>query len=236
MNASIITSLMSGNISQEYILYMAAGLLAFLISLPVHESAHAYVASKLGDNTAKSLGRITLNPIKHFDLFGALSIIFVGVGWAKPVPINPYNFKNPKAGMAISSAAGPVSNLLLALIFMILYKILTAFYFISGGSEVIFFIIQILLYMVVINISLAIFNLIPVPPFDGSRIVNLFLPEHIYFKIMQYENILMIAVFVIVWSGALDAPLGFLNDVVYTFLDKITFFVDMIVSGIVSVS
>ena len=150
--------------------------------------------------------------------------------------INPYNFKNPKAGMAISSAAGPVSNLLLALIFMILYKILTAFYFISGGSEVIFFIVQILLYMVVINISLAIFNLIPVPPFDGSRIVNLFLPEHIYFKIMQYENILMIAVFVIVWSGALDAPLGFLNDVVYTFLDKITFFVDMIVSGIVSVS
>ena len=135
---------------------------AVLISLSVHESAHGYVANKLGDPTAKNLGRITLNPMKHFDLLGFLSMVIFRVGWANPVPINARNFKNPRRDMAISAAAGPLSNLCLAFIFAILLKILNVAYgFITFTSETAFFVMYLLEIMllsgVVLNINLMIF-------------------------------------------------------------------------------
>lgn len=203
-----------------------AGAICLMIALPFHECAHGYVAYRLGDPTAKNMGRLTLNPLKHIDIMGAISMVFLGIGWAKPVQINPNNFKNPKAGMAISSAAGPLSNLLLAYIFTVLYKAVYVFANAASGSlnTVFTFILMLLSSLITVNITLTVFNLIPIPPFDGSRIINYFLPEHLYFKIMEYENYIMIAVFILVFSGALSKPLYYLDNLVLQLLDKLTFF------------
>ncbi len=199
---------------------------AVLISLSVHESAHGYVANKLGDPTAKNLGRITLNPMKHFDLLGFLSMIIFRVGWANPVPINARNFKNPRRDMAISAAAGPLSNLCLAFIFAILLKILNVAYgFITFTSETAFFVMYLLEIMllsgVVLNINLMIFNLIPIPPFDGSRILYVFLPTELYFKVMRYERYIMIAFILLFATGALSGPLSFLTNLLTNLIFRI---------------
>ncbi|MBQ3161685.1 MAG: site-2 protease family protein [Oscillospiraceae bacterium] len=175
-----------------------------LIAFPIHECAHALVAKWLGDDTAEKQGRITLNPLKHLDLFGTVLMLFAGFGWAKPVPINPNNFKKRKLGMALSSLAGPVSNLILAYIAMILSKILL---YTETSEELSIILINAML----INVGLAVFNLIPVPPLDGSRILLLILPEKLYFKVMKYENIIFIILFAIIWFGLLDTPLAYLQ-------------------------
>ncbi len=175
-----------------------------LIAFPIHECAHALVAKWLGDDTAEKQGRITLNPIKHLDLWGTILMLFAGFGWAKPVPINPNNFKKRKLGMALSSLAGPVSNLILAYISMILSKILL---YTETSEEL----ATICITAMFINIGLAVFNLIPVPPLDGSRILLLILPEKLYFKVMKYENIIFIILFAVIYLGLLDEPLSFLQ-------------------------
>ncbi len=212
--------------------------IALLISIPVHESAHAYASWKLGDPTAKNYGRMTLNPAKHFDPIGALCMIVVGFGWAKPVPVSPYNgFKNPKKGMAISAAAGPVSNILLAFIFMLLYKVF--FYTIHvplllsptfEPSVMINFVTTLFSTIINVNIVLAVFNMIPVPPLDGSRIAMLFLPAKTYFKIMQYEKYIMIALFAALFTGILDRPIYFFTSSVWDLLLFLTSFIDMLFS------
>lgn len=190
--------------------------LVLVTALPVHECAHAWVASKLGDNTARNQGRITLNPMKHLDLFGSIAMLFVGFGWAKPVQINPRNFKNPKVGMAISSLAGPVSNIILAYILLIVLRVLNFVGFTKGldFSNL----MQIFQIMVLLNIGLAIFNLLPIPPLDGSRIATLFLPQQTYFKIMQYEQYIFIGLIVLMYSGVLTGPILFLQGVLYNSL------------------
>ena len=190
-----------------------------LLALSVHETAHGYVAYKLGDPTAHSLGRLTLNPAKHIDPIGFICMVIFHIGWAKPVPINTRYFKNPKRGMALSAAAGPVSNLLLALIFALLLRleILLVDTFmqeelvnlalatngatiaVSGAAKFLSVLAYMLFIGVILNTSLAIFNLIPVPPFDGSRIAHVFLPAKWYFAIMKYEQIIMIAILVMFW-------------------------------------
>ncbi len=175
-----------------------------LIAFPIHECAHALVAKWLGDDTAEKQGRITLNPLKHLDLFGTILMLFAGFGWAKPVPINPNNFKKRKLGMALSSLAGPVSNLILAYIAIILSKILL---YTETSEELSIICINAML----INVGLAVFNLIPVPPLDGSRILLLILPEKLYFKVMKYENVIFIILFAVIWLGLLDTPLAFLQ-------------------------
>lgn len=207
--------------------------IVLLTAFPVHESAHALTAHWLGDDTAKNQGRITMNPFKHISLFGALFMLFVGFGAAKPVEINPNNFKKPKLGMAVSSLAGPMSNLLLAYISMIFYRI-----FINieaqAGTELTninyFF-----AYAAILNIGLAVFNLLPIPPLDGSRILTLFLPEKSYFGIMKYEKYIMgglfavifLAMYIPAFANVIYAPLDFLQTKVTNGLYFICGWVDL---------
>lgn len=167
--------------------------LVVLIALTVHEYAHGYAAYKLGDGTARAFGRLSLNPIKHLDPVGALCLLIFHFGWAKPVPINPRNFKNPKRDFAISALAGPLINIILAFISAFLY--LLAIRGLSGvalgegfTSRLAYNLILFIGLFHSINLGLGIFNLIPIPPLDGSRILTAILPPKIYFGIMKYER------------------------------------------------
>lgn len=202
--------------------------IVLLTAIPVHEAAHAYVADRMGDPTGKYMGRLTLNPAAHFDLIGSLAMILTGIGWAKPVPVNPRNFRDPKKGMAISAAAGPVSNLIVAGVSLAVAKILMYVSFAMGANTVISTLFTIFRTMCYINISLAIFNLIPIPPFDGSRIFNYFMPDKFYFKVMEYEQYIMIGLLLLLFTGILDLPLGLINGVVFGVLDKLTYFIDVL--------
>ena len=173
--------------------YYILSALAVLIILTVHEYSHGYAAHKLGDNTAEKLGRLSLNPIKHLDPAGAICMILFHFGWAKPVPINPRNFRNPKRDFAITALAGPLSNIILAFLSSFLYLLFQALlrgvtfqssFIYSLASNGLLFI-----YLFhIINVGIGIFNLIPIPPLDGSRILNVVLPPRIYFGIMRYEQ------------------------------------------------
>jgi len=174
--------------------YYLLSALAVLIILAIHEYAHAYAAYKLGDETARNFGRLTLNPIKHLDPIGTICMIFLHVGWAKPVPINTRNFKNPRKDFAITAIAGPISNLALAFISALLYLSVFALvrdvrfetanfgYHLANNT---------LLFLMVfhsINIGFAIFNLLPIPPLDGSRLLGIVLPPKAYHFILQHEQ------------------------------------------------
>lgn len=157
-----------------------------MLSFTFHELSHGFVAYKLGDNTAKNAGRLTLNPIKHIDVIGLLLIIVAGFGWAKPVPINMNNFKKPKQGMAISAFAGPASNILLAVIFLFVMGLVSAQLAQMGNAGIYF--LKLLYTTAYINCVLAVFNIIPIPPLDGSKVLFSLLPETQYYKLMQYER------------------------------------------------
>ncbi len=191
------------------------------LSLSVHEFAHGYAAHRLGDDTAKSMGRLNLTPSSHLDPIGALCLFLFGFGWAKPVPINPGNFKagKRKSGMVITSIAGPISNLLLAFIALLIMRIIEAFFFASSQfSSMIFSVLLILLSVLMeMNIGLAIFNLLPVPPLDGSKILNAVLPARLYFKIMQYEQYGFIILILLLNLPVFSNLLGFLSNAVYVF-------------------
>lgn len=207
---------------------MVVRAIVLLTTIPVHEAAHAYVSDKLGDPTAKYSGRLTLNPTAHLDLLGSFAMIFAGIGWAKPVPINPRNFKEPKKGMAISALAGPASNLIMATLSLMIAKILSYTMQLVGYGGILGTLFTVFSIMCTINISLAIFNLIPIPPFDGSRIFNYFLPDKFYFKIMEYEQYVFVILLVVIYLGVLDGPLSFVSGLVFMLLDKLTFFIDII--------
>lgn len=201
-----------------FIQLMARVFIVFCI-MPIHEYAHALIASKLGDDTARLSGRLTLNPFAHVDPIGAIMILLVGFGYAKPVPVNPRNFKNPKKGMALTALAGPVSNLILALIFLIpAYGIEV---FIYDNNPMMQAIVVFLSSAASLNVGLAVFNLIPVPPLDGSRIFNVIIPSKYYFKIMQYERYIVLAIFALLFFGVLDIPLNYISNLLMKALIKI---------------
>ena len=177
----------------ENLVQIVLSALAVLLILTIHEYSHAYAAYKLGDNTAKNLGRLSLNPLKHLDPFGALCMILFHFGWAKPVPINARNFKNPKRDFAITALAGPLSNMVFAFISAFFILLIRSQY--SAVVEKNAFFTQLILnlytFLVLfhqINIGIGLFNLIPIPPLDGSRILNVILPPKYYFGIMKYER------------------------------------------------
>lgn len=186
--------------------------------LPIHELSHGLVAYWLGDDTAKLKGRLTLNPLAHLNPLGTIMLLLVGVGYAEPVPVNARNFKNPKGGMALTALAGPMSNLLMGWVSIWLFYICNAYISNSAfGSAVTFF----FLYAAQINVMLAVFNLLPIPPLDGSKILAGLLPSKAYFKYMQYERYVMIALFVLLLTGALNGVISFLTSILIRFISII---------------
>ena len=182
--------------------------LAVLIGLCCHEWGHAYVAYRCGAPTAKEMGRLTLNPLRHLDPMGALLMFLAGFGWAKPVPVDPRYFKKPKQGMAITSLAGPFSNFVLAYLAAIGANVLAAVMTVRGETAGVFLAFQFCYLLVLLNIGLGVFNLIPFPPLDGSKVVAMFLPDRLYIRWMQLERYGMIILMAILWFGWFD---GFLD-------------------------
>lgn len=213
----MLFSILRGASGIEIAILFLARLFVVFCTLPVHEYAHAFVADKLGDKTARLSGRLTLNPMAHIDILGAIMILFVGFGYARPVPVNPRNFKNPKKGMALTALAGPFSNILMAVVFMFLSNVLSLF----GSSLIVQAFFVFFSFAASINIGLAVFNLIPIPPLDGSRVLELLIPDKYYYKFAQYERYIVIIIFGLIVFGVLDAPLAFLQNHLYSALNYI---------------
>lgn len=178
------------------------------LCLPVHELAHGLVAHWCGDDTAKWYGRLTLNPFKHLDVWGTAMILTVGFGYAKPVPVNSRNFRNYRRDMILVALAGPLSNFLMAAVAMFLYLLVA--YKVAPGqmTEMLMMLLSIVIN---VNITLMVFNLLPIPPLDGSRLWSSFLPGRWAYTLEQYSRYITIGLLVLSFSGALDMPLFYLR-------------------------
>ena len=186
-----------------------------LICITLHELSHGLVACRLGDPTAKNAGRLTLNPIRHLDPIGLLMLMVFHMGYAKPVPVNMYRFKNPKRGMAITALAGPLSNLVIAVVFLFLYGF--AYAPLNGGTVGRYF-LQMIKLTGTISIGYAVFNMLPIPPLDGSKVLLSVLSDEGYLKLMRYERYGAILLFALLWAGVLGRPLSAAINAVYSLL------------------
>lgn len=200
----LLSLLLSGGDFLSILATLLLTLPIMMLALSVHETAHGFVAWRCGDNTAYNLGRLTLNPIRHLDPAGFVCLLIFGFGWAKPVPINTRNFRNPKRGMALSALAGPVANLLLGLVCTLLYGVcwgaVSYFSYTQGVSNFLYTLLSLLTealwYGAYINFVYMVFNMIPIPPFDGSRVALAFLPAKTYFGLMRYERQIMFGILI----------------------------------------
>lgn len=215
-------SLMRGNGDFfTIVIHLCAILMVIFLVLPFHEWAHAWVASLLGDTNIKYRGRLSLNPMSHIDYMGALCLLLFGFGWAKPVPVDPRNFKNPKSGMAIVALAGPLANVVAAfaggIVFQALINLTVGFVETTVGWYILLF----LQYYIGLNCSLAVFNLLPIPPLDGSKILFAFLPDRLVYKFYQYQHIFSIVLIALLFVGILEIPLDFLQHWLMCFINYI---------------
>lgn len=181
-----------------------------LIALTGHEFAHGWVSTKLGDPTPKMQGRLTFNPLAHLDLVGTILMILTGFGWAKPVSVNPRYYKDTKKGMALTAAAGPLANLIMAFIALLIYAILFAVNMkfglgIGGAVGTVGYIARI---FAVRNLCFMVFNIIPIPPLDGAKVMGMFLPDGAYYKMLQYERYSMILIMVLSLTGVFSSIIG----------------------------
>lgn len=176
-----------------------------LICITLHELSHGFVAYKLGDDTAKRAGRLSLNPLRHLDPMGMLMMVIFRFGWAKPVPVNMYRFKDPKHGMAVTALAGPVSNILISLVFLFLYG---ALYLPLQRSGVGLYVLEMLQVTAYLSLSFAVFNFLPIPPLDGSKVLFSVVSDEAYRKLMRYERYGSIALLLLVSTGILGRPLS----------------------------
>ncbi len=219
---SLLRSLAAGASLQDVLPGILFTIVVVLISLSMHEMSHAYAAYKMGDPTARNAGRLTMNPAKHLDPFGTISMMLFGFGWAKPVPVNSRYFRKPRKGIMVTSVAGPLSNLILSFVALLIFALMGSFlpipYSIGAGStfldKVLYFTLLFFWYLHSLNLSLAIFNLLPIPPLDGSKILFMLLPPKAYFFVARYERYISLALMILLFTGFLSTPLSFICDVI----------------------
>ncbi len=196
---------------------------AILIAIVLHEWAHGYMAYRLGDQSAKLDGRLSLNPLKHIDPMGFIFLLVFNFGWAKPVGVNPHYFKNPKLGMALTALAGPLMNFLIS--FLSIFITVFVLLHVGVRNEVSQYVMQVLYYLSIISIGLGLFNLLPIPPLDGSKILFALLPEKMYFHYMKYERYGFILLFILLFTGLLNNGLSQILIDVHQFLESIVFMI-----------
>lgn len=207
------------------IIIVGIRLMIIFTIMPIHEFAHAYAAKKMGDNTALMFGRLTLNPLAHIDPIGAILLLLCGFGWAKPVPINPLHFKKYNKGIAITAFAGPLSNLICAAIGLFVSKILVCVFAVTY-SEALYFIIFALEQFISINLALAVFNLLPIPPLDGSKIIDCFLPYKVKSFIAKNQTYITYGFWIIIILGVLQRPMSMLISLVWDLMNLLFFWVE----------
>ncbi len=192
----------------ELLKYSIYSFITVIISLTIHEVSHGLASLALGDDTAKRMGRLTLNPLKHLDPIGAILLFFFHFGWAKPVPINPNYYKNYRLGTVITGIAGPFSNIIMAFISAVVYMLISYI----GAERV--FVYEFLQVFMILNIGLAVFNLIPISPLDGSKILFAFLPERIYRRLLRYERfgfpVLIVLMSLGAFNGITDGAINYI--------------------------
>lgn len=194
---------------------------ASLLCITFHETCHGLAAYRLGDNTAKRMGRLSLNPLKHVDLMGLIMMALFRFGWAKPVPVDMRNFKNPKAGMALTALAGPVSNVVLAYAAVVLCNFVIFLADRLGSTWLLLALAQFFVYVEIISAGLAVFNVFPIPPLDGSKVLFALLSDRAYDQLMRYEKYGMGLLMVLLVTGAIDRPLGAMRDWLLTWLNSL---------------
>ena len=194
---------------------------ASLLCITFHETCHGLAAYRLGDNTAKRMGRLSLNPLKHVDLMGLIMMALFRFGWAKPVPVDMRNFKNPKAGMALTALAGPVSNVVLAYAAVVLCNFVMFLADRLGSTWLLLALAQFFVYVEIISAGLAVFNVFPIPPLDGSKVLFALLSDRAYDRLMRYEKYGMGLLMVLLVTGVIDRPLGAMRDWLLTWLNSL---------------
>lgn len=214
--AAWVSQLQFGRLTELLVTAAAA-----VLCICFHETCHGLAALMLGDPTAKRMGRLSLNPLKHIDLMGLLMLVVAKFGWAKPVPIDPRYFRNPKLGMAVTALAGPLSNVFLSALSAAGYMV-SMFYAIELDLAFLETLAEFFNIVFYLSAGLAVFNLLPVPPLDGSKVLFSLLPEKAYWVLLRYERYGMLAMMVLLLTGVLDIPLNILRDGLTGFLAPIS--------------